>query len=138
MSLFNVFNISGSALHAQTVRLNTTASNLANAEAASSSVGGTYRARQPVFQTVLYGGGVGDESSAGVGVADIVESEAPLRKEYRPEHPLADEDGYVFLPNVNPVDEFANMISASRSYQSSIEVVDASKQMLLRTLALGE
>lgn len=134
MSLFNIFKITGSALHAQTVRLNTTASNLANADSASSSIDSTYRARHPVFATVLDGG----DEAAGVEVQGIVESQAPLRQEYQPGHPLADEDGYVFMPNVDPIDEMANMISASRAYQSNVEVVSASKQMLLRTLALGD
>lgn len=134
MSLFRVFDISGSALHAQTVRLNTTASNMANAESASSSINSTYRARHPVFAAQL---AAADESS-GVDVLGIVESQAPLRRTYRPEHPMADQDGYVNMPNVNPVEEMANMISASRSYQSNVEVMNTSKQMLMRTLALGE
>lgn len=135
MSLFNIFNISGSALHAQTVRLNTTASNLANADSASSSTAETYRARSPVFATLMEGD---NEAAAGVGVMGIVESQAPLRQEYHPGHPLADENGYVFMPNVNPIDELANMISASQAYQSNVEVVNASKQMLMRTLSLGD
>ncbi|PWV63322.1 flagellar basal body rod protein FlgC [Plasticicumulans acidivorans] len=140
MSLFNIFNISGSALHAQSVRLNTTASNLANADSVSSSVNAVYRARQPVFETLLddSSGGSGDDAVAGVGVAGIVESHTPLEREYRPNHPLADRDGYVWVPNVNPVEEMANMIEASKSYQTNVEVADASKQMLMRTLALGE
>ncbi len=134
MSLFNVFTISGSALAAQGVRLNTTASNLANADTASSSTQSTYRARQPVFATLMDG----DDAVSGVQVLGIVESQAPLRREYQPGHPLADEEGYLTLPNVNAVEEMANMISASRAYQSNVEVVNASKQMLLRTLSLGE
>lgn len=135
MSLFNVFGISGSALHAQSVRLNTTASNLANADSVSSSVNAVYRARQPVFETLSDGP---NDAVAGVGVAEIVESTTPLGREYRPGHPMADKDGYVWTPNVNPVEEMANMISASRAYQTNVEVADASKQMLLRTLNLGE
>jgi flagellar basal-body rod protein FlgC len=130
-----VFDIAGSALGAQTVRLNTTASNLANANSASSSTDETYRARQPVFATLL------DESNdavAGVEVAGIVESQEPLRRNYQPGHPLADEEGYVLMPNVNPVEEMANMISASQAYQNNVEVMNSSKQMLLRTLSLGE
>ncbi len=134
MSLFRVFDISGSALHAQTVRLNATASNMANAESASSSTQSTYRARHPVFATQL----AAADEAAGVDVLGIVESQEPLRRTYRPEHPLADENGYVNMPNVNPVEEMANMISASRSYQSNVEVMNTSKQMLMRTLALGE
>jgi flagellar basal-body rod protein FlgC len=79
-----------------------------------------------------------DEAANGVEVLEIVESQAPLRREYQPDHPLADKEGYVFMPNVNPVEEMANMISASRAYQSNVEVLDASKQLLLRTLSLGE
>ncbi len=135
MSLFRVFDISGSALHAQTVRLNTTASNMANADSISSSTANTYRARQPVFAAQLDDAG---NEGAGVDVLSIVESQTPLRREYRPDHPLADKGGYVNLPNVNPVEEMANMISASRSYQSNVEVLNTSKQMLMRTLALGE
>jgi flagellar basal-body rod protein FlgC len=130
-----VFDIAGSALGAQTVRLNTTASNLANANSASSSTDETYRARQPVFATLM------DESNdavAGVEVAGIVESQEPLRRNYQPGHPLADEEGYVLMPNVNPVEEMANMISASQAYQNNVEVMNSSKQMLLRTLSLGE
>ena len=135
MSLFRVFDIAGSALRAQTVRLNTTASNMANVDSISSSTATTYRARQPVFAAQL---DAAEDEVAGVDVLGIVESQAPLRREYRPDHPLADPRGYVNLPNVNPVEEMANMISASRSYQSNVEVLNTSKQMLLRTLALGE
>ena len=135
MSLFNIFTIAGSALHAQTVRLNTTASNLANADSVSSSTATTYRARHPVFASLLE---TDNEATSGVEVLEIVESQAPLRREYQPDHPLADKEGYVFMPNVNTVEEMANMISASRAYQSNVEVLDASKQLLLRTLSLGE
>ncbi|MFO1349954.1 MAG: flagellar basal body rod protein FlgC [Gammaproteobacteria bacterium] len=137
MSLFRILDIAGTAMHAQTVRLNTTASNMANADSASSSIDTTYRARHPVFSTLMSEGD-GDGASAGVEVRGIVESQEPLRREYQPNHPLADKDGYVFMPNVDPVDEMADMISASRAYQSNVEVANASKQMLLRTLALGE
>lgn len=135
MSLLRVFDISGSGLHAQTVRLNTTASNMANADSISSSTATTYRARHPVFAAQL--DAAGDETR-GVEVLGIVESQAPLRREYRPDHPLADREGYVSLPNVDPVEEMADMISASRSYQSNVEVFTTCKQLLLRTLALGE
>ena len=137
MSLFKVFEISGSGMSAQAIRMNTTASNIANAESVSSSDGGTYRARQPVFATMLNDF---DQLSAGSGVQveDIVESQAPLRMMYRPDHPLANEEGMVFMPNVNAVEEMANMISASRSFQSNVEILNASKQMLLGTLNLGQ
>ncbi len=138
MSLFKVFDIAGSALSAQSVRLNTVASNLANAESVSSSEKGTYRARQPLFAAVmdaLHGNG---NASAGVKVTGVVESQAPLRREYRPEHPLADAQGFVHMPNVNAIEEMTNMISASRSYQTNAEVINTSKQLLLRTLSLGQ
>lgn len=135
MSLFKVFDISGSALNAQTVRLNTTASNMANVDSISSSTNATYRARQPIFAAQL---DEAEDGIAGVEVLGIVESQIPLRQEYRPDHPLANGDGYVSVPNVNPIEEMANMISASRSYQSNIEVLNTSKQMMMRTLALGD
>ena len=137
MSLFNVLDIAGSGMSAQALRLNTTASNLANAESVSSSTGETYRARQPVFAAMMKALG---ETPAGTGVQvkGIVESQAPLRQQYEPGHPMADEQGYIYLPNVNMVEEMANMISASRSYQSNAEVAKTSKQLLMRTLSLGE
>lgn len=139
MSLFSVMNVAGSALAAQTLRLNTTASNLANANSASSSLDTTYRARQPVFAPMLDGFAEGgDEVGVGVQVTGVIESQAPLQRDYEPGNPLADAEGYVFKPNVNVVEEMANMISASRSYQTNVEIMDASKQMLTRTLALGQ
>lgn len=137
MSLFNVLDIAGSGMSAQALRLNTTASNLANAESVSSSSGETYRARQPVFSAVMK---ALNEAPQGVGVQvdGIVESQEPLRQQYEPGHPMANEEGYIFLPNVNMVEEMANMISASRSYQSNSEVAKTSKQLLMRTLSLGE
>lgn len=137
MSLFNVLDIAGSGMSAQALRLNTTASNLANAESASSSSGETYRARQPVFAAMIKALGE-SPSGTGVQVKGIVESQAPLRQQYEPGHPLANEEGYIFLPNVSMVEEMANMISASRSYQSNSEVAKTSKQLLMRTLSLGE
>ncbi len=139
MSLISTMNIAGSALAAQSVRMNVTASNMANADSAASSLGTTYRARHPVFQVQMPDDWSGDDvSGAGVEVAGIIESKAELRREYQPGHPLADADGYVFLPNVNVVEEMANMISASRSYQTNVEIIEAAKQMLTRTLALGQ
>jgi flagellar basal-body rod protein FlgC len=139
MSLFRIFDISGSALDAQTVRMNTTASNMANANSASSVSGETYRARQPVFAPlVLDAMDTGSDGLAGVSVQGVVESQAPLERQYQPHHPLADAEGYVFMPNVNVVEEMANMISASRSYQTNIEVMEASKRMLQQTLSLGQ
>lgn len=141
MSLFNVMNVAGSALAAQSIRLNTTASNMANANSASSSIESTYRARHPVFMPAVdetLDFDLDPDAGVGVDVAGVIESQAPLRREYQPGHPLADESGYVFMPNVNVVEEMANMISASRSYQTNIEIMEASKQMLTRTLALGQ
>lgn len=137
MALFSIFDIAGSGLSAQSLRLNVTASNLANADSAASSVGETYRARQPVFSAV-FNDAINDGSAVGVKVLGVVESNAPLRTQYAPGNPLADAQGYIHLPNVNVVEEMANMISASRTYQSNLEVMNTSKQLLLRTLALGQ
>lgn len=138
MALFNIFNVAGSAMSSQSIRLNTTASNMANAESVSSSLNETYKARHPVFQTYYNDFIQGDAISAGVRVAGIVESDAPLRTVYQPEHPQANEEGYIFLPNVNMMEEMADMISASRSYQNNVELINTSKEMLLRTLTLGQ
>ena len=123
-------------MSAQMLRLNTTASNLANADSVSGNENDTYRARMPVFATLKQG--FENESNVGVRVTEIVESRAPLKQKYLPEHPMANEEGYVYMPNVNPVEEMANMISASRAYQSNVEMMNTSKQMLLGTLRLGE
>ena len=144
MSLGNVFDIAGSAMSAQSVRLNTTASNMANAESVSSSEGETYRARKPVFELKrmenLQPGGMplGVQAGQGVNVAGIVESDAPLRQEYNPDHPMADEKGYVYYPNVNVVEEMADMISASRSFQINAEIMNTAKQMMQKALTLGQ
>ena len=137
MSLLNIFEIAGSAMSAQTVRMNTTASNMANLDAVSSSTGETYRARHPVFETV-YNDTFRDGISNGVRVAGIIESQKQLRQEYRPEHPMANEQGYVFYPNVNSIEEMTNMISATRTFQNNVEIINASKQMLLQTLNIGQ
>ncbi|MDT8399366.1 MAG: flagellar basal body rod protein FlgC [Pseudomonadales bacterium] len=134
MSLFSVFEISSSAMTAQSQRMNVTASNMANADSVSGPDGQPYRAKQVVFETMARNAG----DIGGVRVAAVVEDAAPLRLEYQPNHPLADAQGYVSMPNVEPVHEMVNMISASRSYQANIEVMDSSKQLLLRTLTLGE
>jgi flagellar basal-body rod protein FlgC len=135
MPLFSIFDVSGSGMSAQSIRLNTTASNLANAENISSKPEDAYRARQPVFTTMMdkYSNNV-----AGVRVTRIVESNVAPRKEYAPNNPLADDQGYVYMPNINSVEEMANMISASRSYQNNVEVMNTAKQMLLTTLRLGQ
>lgn len=137
MSLFNIFEISGSGLTAQSIRMNATASNIANAETISSNSGETYRARIPIFSALIEQQ-YNQSNSAMVRVDRIEESQQPLRVQYRPDHPMADENGNIYLPNVNLIEEMANMISASRSYQTNIEVMNTSKQMLMRTLSLGE
>lgn len=136
MSLFNVLDISGSGMHAQTVRLNTVASNMANVDSVSSNKEETYRAKQPVFQTILEGNM--NEPAMGVRVKEIVENQAPLKMEYSPNHPMANDEGYIFRPNVDVTEEMANMLSASRSYETNIEVMNTSKQLLLRTIQLGK
>lgn len=145
MSLSNVFNISGSAMSAQSIRLNTTASNMANAQSISSSVDETYRARKPVFALqepseaqLASGEQLGLLPGQGVKVKAIVESDAPLQPEYLPSHPLADKDGYIYYPNVNVVEEMADMISASRSFQINADVMDSAKKMMQRVLTLGQ
>ncbi|HMV70973.1 MAG TPA: flagellar basal body rod protein FlgC [Pseudomonadales bacterium] len=140
MSINAIFDVAGSAMSAQSIRLNTVASNLANAQTASSSTGQTYRARHPVFAPLYreLTGSVADEAQAGVQVLGIVESDAPLQPRYEPDHPLADARGYVYYPNVNVVEEMADMISASRSFQINVQLVDAAKTLAQRVLALGQ
>ncbi|HHJ15226.1 MAG TPA: flagellar basal body rod protein FlgC [Gammaproteobacteria bacterium] len=137
MSLLDVFDIAGSSMSAQSVRLNVTSSNLANAQSVGGREEDTYRARNPVFSAVMQSLH-GNSPGMGVEVTGIYEDQRKLEQQYQPNNPLADENGYVFLPNVNVVDEMANMISASRSYQSSVEVLNASKQMMLATLRMGQ
>lgn len=137
MSLFNIFDTAASGMSAQSLRLNLISSNMANADAVSSSTDQTYRARQPVFQT-LFDQFNTDSASSGVRMAGVVESQAPLIKEYAPGHALADEQGYIYRPNVDMVEEMANMMSASRSYQNNVEVANAAKQLLLATLRMGQ
>ena len=134
MSMNDVFRISSSALTAQSLRLNATASNLANAESAAGPDGKVYRAKQVVFQAEPIGN---RPESAGVSVARVVEDTAEPRRAYDPKHPLADADGYVSMPNVNVVDEMVNMISASRSYQTNVEVMNTAKTLMLKALTLG-
>ncbi|WP_375057601.1 flagellar basal body rod protein FlgC [Zobellella sp. DQSA1] len=138
MSLFKVFDISGSAMSAQSVRLNTTASNLANADSVSSSINETYRARKPVFAADLDQALSDRQESVGVKVLGIVETNKPLQKEFRPDHPMADQEGFIYKPNVNVVEEMTDMLSASRNYQTNVQVADAAKQMLQQTLRLGK
>ena len=135
MSLFNVFDIASSAIAAQSQRLNTVASNIANADSATGPDGTTYRAKQVIFQAVPPDSGNGP---AKVQVAGVVEDNAAPRKVFDPKHPLADGQGYVSMPNVNIVDEMVNMMSASRSYQSNVEVMNTAKTLLLKALTIGQ
>ena len=138
MSLFNVFNISATGMSAQSVRLNTTASNIANADSVSSSIDQTYRARHPVFAAEMQNAAAGQEQSVTVKVLGIVESNKPLLIEHAPDHPMADKDGYIYKPNVNVIEEMTNMISASRSYQTNVQLAESAKNMLNKTLLLGK
>jgi flagellar basal-body rod protein FlgC len=140
MSLFNVFNTAGSALNAQTIRLNTTASNLANAESVNGDSTKIYRARHPVFQTMLDTNAASfddQEAGAGVRVLGVVESTAPPLMRYAPENPLANKDGYVFSSNVNSIEEMTNMISANRSFSTNVEAINTARDLLLKTIQMG-
>jgi flagellar basal-body rod protein FlgC len=135
MSLFNIFNVSGSAMSAQAQRLNVVASNLANADSATSASGEAYRAKQVLFEaTTPVDGG----AATGVRVRQVIEDPSPLKQVYDPKHPMADDKGYVSMPNVNVVDEMVNMLSASRSYQTNVETMNAAKTLLLKTLTIGQ
>jgi flagellar basal-body rod protein FlgC len=134
MSLFNIFNVAGSAMNAQSQRLNTVASNLANADSATSANGEAYKAKQVVFAATP----VGEGGATGVNVAAVVEDPSPMKMVFDPKNPLADDKGYVTMPNVNVVEEMVNMISASRSYQSNVEMMNTTKTLLLKTLSLGQ
>ena len=134
MSLFNIFNVAGSGMAAQSQRLNVVASNLANADSTTSANGQPYRAKQVVFSAVPMDG----SGAQGVKVTAVVEDNSPMRMVYDPKHPMADEQGYVSMPNVNVVDEMVNMISASRSYQNNVDVMNTSKTLLLKTLTIGQ
>jgi len=134
MSMFKIFDVAGSAASAQTQRLNVVASNLANADTVAGPDGQAYKARQVVFQTLM----MGEASSAGVQVSNVIEDNSPGRKVLDPKHPAADAQGYVTYSNVSPVDEMVNMISASRSYQNNVEVMNTAKSLLLKTLQMGQ
>jgi flagellar basal-body rod protein FlgC len=147
MSLANVFSIAGSGMSAQSLRLNTISSNIANAESVSSSTDQTYRARHPVFATVFQQSQNGDrgslfaeqnEAGRGVEVLGVVEDQSSLTPRYEPNHPAADGDGYVYYPNVNVVEEMADMISASRAFQTNVEMMNTAKQMMQKVLTLGQ
>jgi len=134
MSLFNVFNISGSAMSAQSQRLNAVASNLANADSATSANGKPYKAKQVVFSAIP----TASPDASGVKVLKVTEDSSPGRVLYDPKHPLANDKGYVTMPNVNVTEEMVNMISASRAYQNNVETMNAAKSMLLKTLTIGQ
>lgn len=138
MSLLNIFDIAGSGMSAQNLRLNITASNIANAESVTSSAADAYKSRQPVFSTAMNTALDNPGRAVGVRVAGIVESRVEHSKQYTPGHPYADENGYIYHSNVNIVEEMTNMIAASRNYQNNIEIMNTSKQLLIRTLELGE
>jgi flagellar basal-body rod protein FlgC len=137
MSMFKIFDIAATGMSAQSLRLNLVASNMANVDSVGSTNENTYRARHPVFSAML------DQlnpngAAVGVEMRGVVENQAPLKREYSPEHPKADQDGFIYRPNVDLAEEMADMISASRTYQSNVEVVNTAKQLMIATLRLGE
>jgi flagellar basal-body rod protein FlgC len=134
MSLLNVFNIAGSAMSAQSQRLNVVASNLANADSTTGANGQPYKAKQVMFSAVQ----MNAAEAQGVKVSQVVEDTAPPKMVYDPKHPQADENGYVAMPNVNVTEEMVNMISASRAYQNNVDTMNAAKSMLLKTLTIGQ
>jgi len=138
MGMMSIFNVSGSAASAQSQRLNVVASNLANADTVAGPDGQAYKARQVTFQTQLVGELANDPTAAGVRVSTVTEDNTPGRRVHDPKNPAADTDGYVTYSNVNPVEEMVNMISASRSYQNNIEVMNTAKSLLLKTLQMGQ
>jgi flagellar basal-body rod protein FlgC len=138
MSLFSIFNVAGSGMAAQSLRLNTVASNLANADSVATTPQAAYRAREPLFATVKNQLDGADAPGEGVQVLGVTESQAAIPSRYEPGNPLADADGYVYSSNVNPVDELVNMISASRSYQNNVEVMNSTRQLMQKTLDLGK
>jgi flagellar basal-body rod protein FlgC len=138
MSMLRIFDVAGSAISAQSQRLNVVASNLSNADTVAGPDGAAYKARQVVFQTQLMGNTAQREASVGVRVSTVTEDNTPGRRVLDPKHPSADEQGYVTYSNVNPVEEMVNMISASRSYQNSVEVMNTARSLLQKTLQMGQ
>jgi flagellar basal-body rod protein FlgC len=137
MSSFKIFDVAGSGMSAQTVRLNATASNLANADSVSGDPTKVYKAKHPLFEAIRSAGGA-NAATSGVNVRGIVEAQGAPSARYEPGNPLADVNGYVYAPNVNTVEEMVDMISASRSYQNNVEVMNTAKDMMLATLRLGQ
>lgn len=138
MSSMNIFNIAGSGMNAQNLRLNLVASNISNADSVSSSLDEVYKSRQPVFAAELKNVLDNNKAASSVNVLGVVESQAPPIMEYAPNHPMADELGYIYKPNVNTVEEMANMMSASRSYENNVEVLNTAKNLMLQTLKMGQ
>lgn len=138
MSILSIFDIAGSALSAQSQRMNVSASNLANADSAVGPDGRPYRARQVVFQLKAPEGQAPGTEIGGVRVAGVIEDQSPLKLVFDPSSPLADAQGYVSMPNVDPIAETVNMISASRSYQANVEVINTGKAVMMKTLTLGQ
>jgi len=138
MSMLNIFDVAGSAVSAQSQRLNVVASNLANVDTVAGPDGKAYKARQVTFQTRLMDAGGNSPTSAGVAVSAITEDQTAGRRVHDPKHPSADADGYVTYSNVNAVEEMVNMISASRSYQKNIEVMNTAKSLMLKSLQMGQ
>lgn len=137
MSLFNVFDIAGSAMTAQSMRLNVVASNMANTDSVTGADGKPYRAKQVVFEAKALNSSM-PKGAAGVQVAKVIEDSSPMKMVYDPSNPYADTQGYVQMPNVNVVEEMANMISASRSYQANVEMMNTAKMMIQKALTLGQ
>ncbi len=138
MPSMKIFDIAGSGMNAQSLRLNLVASNISNANSVSSSIDEVYKSRQPVFSAQLKNVMEKNAAVSQVNVLGVVESQAPPVMEYAPNHPMADENGYIYKPNVNTIEEMANMMSASRSYQNNVEVLNTAKQLMLQTLKMGQ
>lgn len=138
MPSMNIFDIAGSGMNAQNLRLNLVASNISNANSISSSIDEVYKSRQPVFAAELKNMMDKNNAAGGVDVLGVVESQAPPVMEYSPNHPMADELGYIYKPNVNTVEEMANMMSASRAYQNNVEVLNTAKSLIMQTLRMGQ
>lgn len=138
MSMFNVFKAAGSGMQAQSQRLNTVASNIANAETVGSNPDDVYKARKVIFKAELEKAGLGAPMAQGVEVKEVITSDAEARKMYDPKHPMADKDGYIYMPNVNAVEEMVDMMAASRSYQTNAEVMNTAKTLMLKTLNMGQ
>ncbi|MGZ8174533.1 MULTISPECIES: flagellar basal body rod protein FlgC [Methylobacter] len=138
MSSLSIFDIAGSGMNAQSLRLNLVASNISNANSVASSAADVYKSRQPVFAAELNNAMDKQNATSKVNVLGVVESQDAPVMEYAPNHPMANKDGYIFKSNVNTVEEMANMMSASRSYQNNVDVLNTAKQLMLQTLKMGQ